>query len=186
MVVPHNDEQLLAPLIPLPCETVHENALPETVLVSAMPGDVPEQIEMDEGVAVATGLGRTVTSTVNVEPAQLLAVGVTVYLTTPSDVPVLVSVCVMVDPEELLKPEMVPPEGITLMAAVQANVVPLTVELRDTLVAVALQIVCAVADPEGIGFTVTIVASEFPVQPFATGVIVYVAVPETVPLLLNT
>lgn len=92
MVVPQEEEQLLPPLMPLPCETVQVKVLPATVLVRAMPAAVPEQIEADEGVEVATGFGWTVTSTVNVEPVQLAAVGVTVYLTTPSVVPELVSV----------------------------------------------------------------------------------------------
>ena len=45
-----------------------------------------------EGAAVVTGLGFTVTSTVNVEPEQLFAVGVTVYLTTPAVEILLVNV----------------------------------------------------------------------------------------------
>ena len=47
----------------------------------------------------------------------------------------------MVDPLELLKPVIVPPEGIVVIAAVQVNVVPLKVEFNATLVAVALHIV---------------------------------------------
>ena len=47
----------------------------------------------------------------------------------------------MVDPEELLKPLIVPPDGAVKMAAVQVKVLPLKVEFKATLVAVALQIV---------------------------------------------
>ena len=65
-------------MIPLVCATVHVNAVPLTVLVSAMPVDVPPQIEAVPGVAVATGLGFTVTSTVNGVPSQPFAFGVTV------------------------------------------------------------------------------------------------------------
>ena len=63
---------------------------------------------------VMVGDGFTVTSAVKVLPVQPLAVGVIVYLTTPAVVPVLVSVCVIVVPQEdeqLLNPERVPPEG---------------------------------------------------------------------------
>jgi hypothetical protein len=76
--VPQEDEQLLPPPIPAPCARVQVNVLPATVLVSAMFGAVPVQIEAEDGVAVSTGLGFTVMSTVNVEPEQLFAVGVTV------------------------------------------------------------------------------------------------------------
>lgn len=119
ILVPQEDEQSLPPLMPLPCETVHVKVLPDTLLVTARLGAVPEQIEADDGVAVTTGLGSTVASTVNVEPAQPPAVGVTVYLTTPFVVPVLVSVCAIVDPDELLKPVTVPPDGLVVIAAVQ-------------------------------------------------------------------
>ena len=57
--------------------------------------------------------------------------------------------------EQLLNSVIVPPVGVVMMAAVQVNVVPLTVELNATLVAVALQIVCGDAEPTGNGFTVT-------------------------------
>ena len=59
------------------------------------------------------------------------------------------------------------------MAAVHVNVVPLTVELNATLVAVALHIVCGEAEPTGLGFTVTSTLNVAPVHPFAVGVIVY-------------
>ena len=89
---PQEVEQLLPPLIPLLCETVHVNVLPATLDVSAKLGADPLHMDAVDGVAIAVGLGFTVTSTVNIEPMQPLAVGVTVYLTTPFVVPVLVSV----------------------------------------------------------------------------------------------
>ena len=64
----------------------------------------------------------TVTSTVNVAPEQLFAVGVTVYLIIPAVVPVFVNVCTIVEPQDelqLLKPVIVPPVGVVCRAAVQ-------------------------------------------------------------------
>jgi hypothetical protein len=52
--------------------------LPATLLVRAMDGAVPEQIVCDAGVAVATGVGFTVITTVFVAPEHPLAVGVMV------------------------------------------------------------------------------------------------------------
>ena len=53
---------------------------------------LPEQMLWVEGVTVVTGLGFTVISTVNVEPEQLFAVGITVYLTVPAVELLLVNV----------------------------------------------------------------------------------------------
>ena len=90
------------------------NVVPMTLLVNAIDGAVPEQIVCEDGVAVATGTGLTVISIVILEPLHPLAVGKTVYLTTPAVVPVLVNVCAIDDPhadEQLLKPVIVPPVG---------------------------------------------------------------------------
>ena len=86
----------------------------------------------------------TVTSTVNVAPGQLFAVGVTVYLIIPAVVPVLVNVCAIVEPQDerqLLKPVIVPPAGVVCIAPVQVYVVPLRVEFKVTLLDEPLQIV---------------------------------------------
>ena len=82
---------------------------------------------------------------------------------------------------QLLNPVTVAPD---CCAAVQVNVLPLTVELSATPVAVPPQIVFGEAEPTGIGFTVTISVVVFPTQVFATGVMVYVAVPDALLLLL--
>jgi len=58
--------------------TVHENVVPETLLVSAMDGAVPEDIVCDAGVVVATGIGLTVITAILVAPIHPLAVGVMV------------------------------------------------------------------------------------------------------------
>ena len=60
------------------CTTVHANVVPVTLLLSATDVDVPEQIVCDAGMAVATGVGFTVITTITGTPAHPLAVGVTV------------------------------------------------------------------------------------------------------------
>ena len=80
---------------------------------------------------------------------------------------------------------MVPPDGLEKIEAVQVNVLPLRVELSAMLVAVALQIVCGEADPDGLGLTVTLTVKEFPTQPFAEGVTVYSTTPAEVPVLVS-
>ena len=109
-----------------------------TVLVKAIPGAVPLQIAGADGVAVTTGTALTVTLAVNVEPAHELAVGVIVYCSTPPAV--LVSVCAIVLPQVVVQldaPVTVP----EVVAAVHVKIVPVTVELKVTLLAVLLQIV---------------------------------------------
>ncbi len=102
------------------------------------------------------GVGFTVTSTVKVAPGHELAVGVTVYLTTPNDVPVLVNVCAIDVPHaeaQSANPVIVPPVGVVRIAAVQVNDVPVTVEFNATLVIPPLQMVCGDAEPTGVGLT---------------------------------
>ena len=72
-----------------------------TVLVKAIPGAVPLQIAGADGVAVTIGIAFTITFAVNVEPAHELAVGVIVYCSTPPVV--LVSVCAIVLPHEVVQ-----------------------------------------------------------------------------------
>lgn len=62
--------------------------VPSTIVVIPL----PEQMLWVEGAAVVTGLGFTVISTVNIEPEQLFADGVTVYLITPAVELLLVNV----------------------------------------------------------------------------------------------
>ena len=70
-------EDAVAPDTP-DCTTVQAKVVPATLLVSAIDGAVPEHIVCDAGVAVATGVGFTVTTTTLGVPAHPLAVGVTV------------------------------------------------------------------------------------------------------------
>ena len=88
---------MLEPLPPVApdtfvCTTVHEKVVPATLLVSAIDVAVPEQIVCDEGVAVAAGIGFTVTVTVIGVPTHPLAVGVIVYVAVPALVVVAVNV----------------------------------------------------------------------------------------------
>jgi hypothetical protein len=70
-------EDAVAPETPA-CTTVQAKVVPVTLLVRAMDGAVPEQIVCEAGVAVATGVGFTVITTVNGVPEHPLAVGVMV------------------------------------------------------------------------------------------------------------
>jgi hypothetical protein len=70
-------ELLLAPLTP-DWPTVHAKVVLPTLLVKVIAVAPPEQMLCDEGVAVAEGMGRTVTVTVTGVPAHPPAVGVTV------------------------------------------------------------------------------------------------------------
>ena len=74
MLVP---EAAVAPETP-DCTTVQAKVVPVTLLLRATEEAVPEQIVCDVGVAVATGVGFTVTTTTLGVPAHPLAVGVMV------------------------------------------------------------------------------------------------------------
>ena len=69
----------------------------------------------------------------------------------------------------MLKPVTVAPDNCD---AVQVNVLPLTVEFKETLVEVPPQMVCAAPEPAGIGFTVTVAVMELPTHSLVAGVIV--------------
>jgi hypothetical protein len=56
----------------------HEKVVPATLLVRATPVAFPEHIVCGFGVAVATGVGFTVTGTMIGVPTHVAAVGVTV------------------------------------------------------------------------------------------------------------
>lgn len=70
-------ELLEAPLT-LVCVTLHANVVPVTLLVSATEVALPEQIDCVAGVAVALGIGLTVTGTVIGVPLQPPEAGVIV------------------------------------------------------------------------------------------------------------
>jgi hypothetical protein len=148
------------PLTPV-CETVQLIVVPDTLLLNAMEVIPPSQNVIEEGVAVITGVGFTVTLTVIGVPGHPEAEGVIVYTTVPAVVPVAVSVCAMADPLPDNAPEA--PVCVT----VHENVVPVTLLVRATPVTVPEQIVCdeGVASATGVGFTVIVMAGTVVVQP---------------------
>jgi hypothetical protein len=137
-----------------------------------------------------TGNGLTVISTFNGGPVHPFAVAVTVYLTTPAVVPVLVNACAMIFPhaaEQLLNPVIVPPDGIVKIAAVQVNVVPATLLVNVIDGAFPEQTVwdTGVAVTAGRGFTDISTVTGVPGHPLADGVTVYLTTPAVVPELFN-
>lgn len=71
---------------------VHEKVVPLTLLERLILLAVPLHILWEVGLNDTLGIGFTVTVTVIALPAQPPAVGVTVYVTVASLVPVLISV----------------------------------------------------------------------------------------------
>jgi len=128
-------------------------------------------------VLLSTGVGFTVITTLVDVPEQPLAVGVIVHVAVPAVVPEFVSVCAMLLPEPSVAP--VTP----LCTTVHANVVPVISDVKAMSVVAPLHIICddGVAVTSGIGFTVITTSVDVPEQPFAVGVIEYVAVPAVVP-----
>ena len=72
----------MAPVTP-DCTTVQLKPAPDTLLDKAMEELAPEQIDWDDGVAIAEGVGFTKIVTGNETPLQLFANGVTVYMAEP-------------------------------------------------------------------------------------------------------
>lgn len=97
----------------------------------------------------------------------------------------LVNVCAIELPVELLKPVNVPPVGGVSTPAVHVNVVPDTVEPKVTLLVAALQIVCGAAEPTGIGLTVTVAVAGVPAHPLADELMVNVTVTGEVVVLVS-
>lgn len=131
-----------------------------------MLADVPLHIVVAPPGLIFVGNILTVTSTVNVLPAQPLAVGVTVYLRTPPDV--LVSVWLIVVPqldEQLPAPLTLP----DWFVEVQVNVVPLTVAFNSTSVVVPEQMLTASAEPTGLGRTTIVAVRGAPSQKAGAG-----------------
>lgn len=157
----------LSPVIAEADDEAHVNVVPATVLLSEMPVPVPEHIEGDEGVAIATGVGLTVTTGEIELPEQLEAVGITTYVTVPGvDV-----VADIISAITALEPEAEAPEAFT-DEELQLNVVPDTLPLKDKEAISPEQIAIddGVDNTSGNGFTVTTGKIALPVHPDATGV----------------
>lgn len=161
-------EPPLAPVVPDEL-AVQPNVEPATLLLSVMAVVPPEHIDIDDGVAVPTGFGFTVTVTVIGVPGQLFAVGVTVYTIVPGDVVVAVSVCAIVVPLPAL-----PPVALVAVGAPHAKVVPATDPLSEMLVVPPEQMFCdeGEASAFGTGLTFTVTVNVVPRHPAAEGVTV--------------
>ena len=119
---------------------------------------VPLHMVVATGVAIAIGVGFTVTSKLYGVPGQPVgSVGVITYLITPEEVPELSNCSFKEDPEPLLFPVIVPPVGAVNIEDVHAKVVPVVAEvmvyptnaLSHIVFVLALLIV-------GVGFTVIV------------------------------
>ena len=160
----------VVPLTPPLENTVQLKVVPGIVLVRAIIVVSPEHKVAVIGFAVATGLGFTVTTAVIWLPVQPLAVTEIEYVAVPGTVPVAVNTWDMVGPVPELPP--LTPDWAT----VQVNMVPEVKLLRAMEAVVPEQIVgadgVAVAVEPGSGLIVTVSVMGWPVQPFATGVMV--------------
>jgi len=124
-------------------------------------------------------------------PVQFPIAGVMVYSTTAGEVEVLLNVCAIEVPQELLQLEN--PVAVPLIRAAvheYVTVTPVLVVLRPTLVAVPLQMVWAVgvAVTAGVGSTVTSKLKGVPGQLVGkgpVGVITYLITPDEVPVLFR-
>lgn len=145
--------------LPLIKAAVHEYVTaPVVVVLNAILVAVALHMVVAAGVAIAIGVGFTVTSKLNGVPGQPVGpVGVITYLITPNEVPVLSNCSFKDAPEPLLFPVIVPPVGAVNIEDVHAKVVPVVAEvmvyptnaLSHIVFVLALLIV-------GVGFTVIV------------------------------
>ena len=151
--------------------TVPATGLPlSTIVVIA----TPEQTVCEEGVAVAVGVGFTVTVAVTGVPLQPLAVGVIVKVTVTGALVVLLSV-----PLILPVPLAAIPVTVPVLSLLQLNTVPATLpDITIVVIGRLLQIVCDDGDAVafGVGLTNTVAVTGVPGQPLAVGVMVKVTV----------
>ncbi len=132
--------------------------LPATLELKATAAEgLPEQIDWDAGAAITVGAGFTVMACVALLPGQVPADGVTVYVTTPGDVSVLLMVMTgMVAPvPEAMKLDI--PAGGTA-EAVHEKVALATLDVRVmAVVEVPAQMDCVVCEGVAVatGCTVT-------------------------------
>lgn len=136
--------------------------VPVTVLVRLIVVIGPEQTVCEDGVAVATGLGFTITVAVIAVPGQPFAVGVIVNVTVNGAAVLFTS-----EPLILPLPLAAMPVTPTVLSLVQLNVVPLTGPVIAIVVIGPEQTVCevGVAVAVGVGFTVIVEVCGVPVQP---------------------
>ena len=117
--------------VPLSNAAVHEYVTaPVVVVLNAILVAVALHMVVAAGVAIAIGVGFTVTSKLNGVPGHPVGpVGVITYLTTPNEDPVLSNCSFKEAPEPLLFPFIVPPVGVVNIEDVHAKVVPVVAEV---------------------------------------------------------
>ena len=149
---------------------------PEVALANEIPVLPPVQIVCVTGVAITTGIGLTVITTVIGEPVHPFAEGVMVYVTVAGAKVALTNVCVMLVPDPLENPDAEP----DVTAEVQVKLVPATEPVSETPVVIPEHIACeaGVAVTVGVGLITTAVA-DGTTQPF-TSVTETLYVPEAI------
>ena len=160
--------------------TVPATGLPLSTIVVI---GTPEQTVWLDGVAVAVGVGFTVTVAVIGAPGQPLAVGVIVKVTVTGAAVVLLSV-----PLILPDPLAAIPVTVATLSLTQLNTVPATVPFMTIVVmGRLLHIVCedGVAVAVGVGLTSTVAVIVGPLHPLAVGVMVKVTVIGALVRLVN-
>ena len=148
-----------APKIPV-WITVHENVVPATVLVKVIFVVPEEQIVVSAVLAVATGIGFTLTTTICGTPGQPPTNGVTEYTASPILLLVVVNIWAIIAPLPLLAP-------VTLVwTTFQLNTVPTTLLVNTIGVTLPEQTDCNTVDAvtTGIGFTVIVIEVAGPWQ----------------------
>jgi hypothetical protein len=111
--------------------------------------------------AVTLGIGLTVTTTFTGMPEHELAVGVTIYVTVPAEIPGLIRTWAIVEPDDEAAP-VIPPVTDPI---VQLKVAPVILLARAILVVVAVHIVVLpVAVTSGVGLTVILKVCTGPSQ----------------------
>jgi hypothetical protein len=150
-----------------------------TLLLRTIAEDAPEQIVLDEGTGVTTGIGLTVIVALTGVPMHPLADGAMLYTACPGVEDAAVSVW------EIKLPAPSEAPFTSVVATVQENSIPVTLLVRVIAVVPPEQnsIVAGVAVTSGIGLTVTMMFTGIPLHPFAEGIIVYVTEPGTLPVV---
>ena len=156
----------------------------EGLLLTQVPPVVGDKVVVEPAqivelpVILTVGNGFTVTVTVNVLPAQVPEVGVTVYVAVCAVTVAFVSVPLMLDAPLPEAPPVIPPVtvGADQLYVVPARTTPLVPFTGVAVNAVPLQVVAVIAVMDDLGFTVTVTVNVFPGHEAVVDVTVYVAV----------
>src|SRR5258706_4714319 len=118
----------------------------------------PIPLHTVEVIAFITGVGFTVTVTVNVEPAQVPDVGVTVYVAVCNELVGLFNVPLILDVPLPAAPPVIPPvtAGADQLYVVPTGTTPLVPFTGVTVNELPLHVDAVIAVIDGFGFTVTV------------------------------